>query len=83
MTLFEFILPRGIGTIALNKLASRSPVARRIRTAYQQVQTPPQQRLLQVGSYQQQSYRAERVILAFFAFVFLSILFIMNVSYSQ
>jgi hypothetical protein len=49
-----------------------------VKTAYQRQQTPPQQRLLQGGSYQQQSYKAGGVGFAFFAFVFLSVFFIIN-----
>jgi uncharacterized membrane protein YgcG len=55
------------------------PVAGRILTAYQQQQTPPQQRSLPEGSYQQQSYKAGAVVFAFFASVFLPIFFIIDI----
>jgi hypothetical protein len=51
-----------------------------ISVAYEQPQAPPQQRLLQEGSYQQQSYRPERVGPIFFVFAFLSFFFMMNTS---
>jgi hypothetical protein len=49
-----------------------------ISTAYQQQQTPPQQRSLDEVSYQQQSYKVG--VLFFARLVFLSLLFIINTS---
>jgi hypothetical protein len=48
---------------------------------YQQQQTPPQQRSLEKGLYQQQSYKAGVVLFAFFVFIFLLPFFIITTSH--
>jgi len=67
--------------ISARVIKANHPLARRILTAHQQQQIPPQQRSLPEGSYQQQSYKAGAVVFASFEFVFLSILFILYASY--